>query len=79
MPGVNMDSAELKVLLKAVRTAVADYMSSEGCTCCQNIEAHQEHRAALGKLLHVKKYSDGSGYDFSKYLSDLEPQRSLNE
>ena len=59
-------TAEAK-LRAALRTAVADYMSSEGCSCCRDSEAHREHEKALGKLLKVKKYSDGSGYDFSPY------------
>ncbi len=50
-----------------LRAAVADYMSSEGCSCCRNNEAHEIHAAALGKLLSVRKYKDGSGYNFSKY------------
>lgn len=52
---------------KALRTAIADYMYSEGCSCCQNREAHEDHKAVLGKLLKVKKYPDGSGYDFYSY------------
>lgn len=51
----------------ALRRAVADYMASEGCSCCRNVEAHQEHKARLGKLLRVQKYADGSGYDFGRY------------
>jgi len=47
-----------------VRRAVADYIGSEGCSCCQGSN-HDEHKAALAKLLNVKKYSDGSGYYFS--------------
>jgi hypothetical protein len=53
----------------ALRTAVADYMHSEGCCCCRNQEAHERHEAVLGKLLKVPKYKDGSGYDFGKYRS----------
>lgn len=56
-----------KDLRRALRTAVADYMSSEGCGCCGDRDAHCEHAAVLGKLLRVPKYKDGSGYDFSKY------------
>jgi hypothetical protein len=52
---------------KALREAVANYMRSEGCSCCQDVDAHREHKAVLAKLLGVRKYSDGSGYDFSKY------------
>jgi hypothetical protein len=50
-----------------VRAAVADYMRSEGCSCCQDIEAHREHKKKLAELLDVPAYADGSGYDFSKF------------
>ena len=52
-----------------VKTAVADYMGSEGCGCCGNYEAHKEHHNKLGKLLNVKQYADKSGYDFSQCRS----------
>lgn len=60
---------ELAVLRKALRTAVADYMRSEGCSCCEDEVAHAKHKEALAKLLRVPKYKDGSGYDFSKFRS----------
>lgn len=50
-----------------VRQAIADYMTSEGCGCCSNREIHKIHEEVLGKMLGVKKYPDGSGYDFRKY------------
>lgn len=53
--------------LKCIRQAVADYMYSEGCSCCRDVDAHREHEARLAKLLHVRKYPDKSGYDFSKH------------
>lgn len=53
----------------AIRRLVADYMSSEGCSCCRDISAHEKHAAALAKALRVKKYGDGSGYDFARYAS----------
>lgn len=56
-------------LRKQLRTAVANYMYSEGCSCCQDTEAHENHKSVLGQLLNVPKYKDGSGYDFSKYRS----------
>ena len=56
-------------LLKTIRQAVADYMLSEGCSCCRSIDAHKEHEARLAKLLRVPKYKDGSGYDFGKFRS----------
>lgn len=56
-----------KKLLTKLRTAVADYMSSEGCSCCRDSDAHEEHAATLAKLLNVTQYSDGSGFDFHRY------------
>jgi hypothetical protein len=50
-----------------IRTAIADYMQSEGCSCCRDSAAHEKHTKVLAKLLRVPKYKDGSGYDFSKY------------
>lgn len=52
--------------LKALRQAVADYMFSEGCSCCRDSD-HDNHANRLGALLKVPRYSDGSGYDFSKF------------
>jgi hypothetical protein len=60
---------ELSEFKKEIREAVADYMRSEGCSCCRDFEAHIEHKKRLGKLLNVSKYKDGSGYEFSKYGS----------
>lgn len=55
------------IILDTVRRAVADYISSEGCSCCQNVNEHKKHAEALGKLLLVDQYSDKSGYNFNKY------------
>lgn len=51
--------------LKAIRNAVADYMYSEGCSCCQNREAHEINRERLAKLLKVPKKDDW--YNFGPY------------
>ena len=51
--------------LHALRTAVADYMYSEGCSCCRDSEAHRANKERLARLLKVKKKDDW--YDFSKY------------
>lgn len=56
-----------KSLLSEIRRAVADYMRSEGCSCCGDYSAHQQHAAVLGKLLNVPAYKDGSGYDFRRF------------
>lgn len=52
---------------KELRTAVADYMRAEGCSCCRDTEGHEKAKERIAKLLKVPRYSDGSGYDFSKF------------
>lgn len=52
--------------LEKVRTAVANYIATEGCSCCQHHD-HEAVREELGKLLLVPKYSDGSGRNFEKF------------
>jgi hypothetical protein len=59
-----------KVNLAAIRRAVADYIASEGCSCCQNVDAHRDAAERLGKLLRVPRYSDGSGRNFYKYKTE---------
>jgi len=59
-------SKELREFRALVRRAVADYMRSEGCSCCRS-DSHDDHSAALARLLGVPKYDDDSGYDFGKY------------
>lgn len=61
---------EAAVVTAAIRTAVADYMGSEGCSCCQS-PSHDEHKARLAMLLKVKKYDDDSGYDFYRYMTPV--------
>ena len=53
--------------LHAIREAVANYMHSEGCNCCEDYEAHIEHKKLLGVLLNVPMSSDESEYDFSQF------------
>ena len=57
-------------ILKMIRQAVADYMYSEGCSCCRDVYAHKEHEKRLAELLNVQPYEDGSGYDFSVYRTN---------
>lgn len=56
--------------LEKIRQAVADYMRSEGCSCCRDDDAHRKHTKILAELLDVPMYEDGSGYDFSKFQSE---------
>lgn len=57
-------------LLKDIRKAVADYMSSEGCGCCSNRDKHEKHEKILAELLNVPKYNDDSGYNFNKFRTE---------
>jgi hypothetical protein len=50
-----------------IRDALADYIRSEGCSCCQDTEKHQEAAKRLAELINVEPYEDGSGYNFYKY------------
>lgn len=59
--------ATTRIELKEIRKAVADYMRSEGCSCCRDTDAHELNAARLAKLLRVPCYPDGSGFDFQKY------------
>ena len=58
--------------------AVADYIGSEGCSCCRG-DDHDVHQERLAKLLGVPKYRDGSGYDFSRFKTPNTDLISLDE
>ena len=58
-----------RTLRHLIRKALADYMASEGCSCCERHDAHQEAADELAKLLNVPKYKDGSGRDFLRFRS----------
>lgn len=53
-----------------LRKAIANYMESEGCSCCRDNEKHDFNKEVLSILLSVKKYDDNSGYNFYKYADD---------
>jgi hypothetical protein len=42
-------------------------MASEGCSCCQDTDAHKRAEAVLAVLLRVPPYPDRSGYNFRKF------------
>ncbi len=52
-----------------IRKAIADYMYSEGCACCEGKD-HKDHAEKIAKLLDVQKYEDGSDYNFSQFRSN---------
>lgn len=60
----------MEELKQQLREAIANYMSSEGCSCCQDKEKHDEAAEQLAKLLDVEPYDDGSGYNFYQYKSE---------
>jgi len=62
-------SIEEATKLAAIRTALADYMRSEGCSCCRNIPKHEDAARRLAGLLGVPMYEDASGYDFHQFCS----------
>jgi len=49
--------------------AIADYIHSEGCGCCEDEIPHDNARDKLGQILDVPMYKDKSGYDFSQFIS----------
>lgn len=53
--------------IEKIRQAFADYVASEGCSCCQDREGHKEAAAKLAKLLDIEPFEDGSGHNFYKY------------
>lgn len=58
--------------LSEIRKAVADYIASEGCSCCRSSEKHTEAEVRLAKLLRAS-YPDSSGFDFMRFRSDVHP------
>lgn len=65
----NMTRKEFLRFRAEIRKAVANYIRSEGCECCRSSD-HDKHEARVGELLKVRKYADGSGYDFHHYSTE---------
>ena len=63
-----MKKSKQTIDLVEIRKAVANYISSEGCGCCEG-QYHHEHKRSLAKSLKIPKYKDGSGYDFLKFVN----------
>lgn len=53
--------------LKEIRRAFADFAAHIGCGCCGARGIRDEALNRIGKLLRMKKYPDGSGYDYRRY------------
>ena len=61
--------ADGEAVIQAIRKAFAKYYESEGCSCCRNESKHTEAEKELAMLLNAELYEDGSGYDWSKFLT----------
>jgi len=59
----------LEEFKKEVRELIANYMRSEGCTCCQDLEEHTDVKRRLGELLDCGKYNDEDEYNFYQYVT----------
>lgn len=49
--------------LEKIKYMVAEYMASEGCSCCES-SSHESDGEVLCEALGMPKFDDGSGYDF---------------
>ncbi len=55
------------ISVEEIRCAISDYMRSEGCSCCENVDTHEQHEKRIAELLNVPMYDDNSGYDFYQF------------
>ena len=67
---------DLRHLRKDLRKAIANYIATEGCSCCRDTDGHDSSLSVIANLLNVPKYSDGSGYNFDKYETIYKKQNS---
>jgi selenocysteine lyase/cysteine desulfurase len=51
------------------RQAVADYINSEGCSCCA-ADNHTECEDRLAELLKPQRHKDDSGWDWTKEATE---------
>lgn len=54
------------VELESIRRLVADYMYSEGCSCCRGSD-HEKHKEHIALTLRVPQFKDKSGWNFYKF------------
>lgn len=57
------------VKLKHIRNIIADYMTTEGCSCCRDMDGHERNKKRLAKVLDIPMYDDKSGYDFYQFAT----------
>ena len=63
-----LTTGETEKLIKKFRQLFAEYRQSEGCSCCENIDVHKRVEKKIANLLKPEPYSDGSGWDWKKYI-----------
>ena len=61
-----------KISVSEIREMIANYMRSEGCSCCRG-DRHAHNKNALAMALCVPKFDDDSGYDFDKFATKPNP------
>ena len=66
----NLTVPNISVSVAEVRQAFADYYKSEGCTCCEDTEAHNKAEEKLAELLQPDQYDDESGFNWYKYATE---------
>jgi hypothetical protein len=66
-------------LYEAKRTRVAQlekamiaYLSTEGCSCCQDVEGHRAALDQIAKVFGWPQFDDGSGIDWYSRRDELE-------
>ena len=59
----------LEKRVKELGKLFAEYRSSEGCSCCEDTDTHNEIEQNLGELLNVPRDKYNSGYDWDKLLT----------
>lgn len=51
--------------------AILQYLGSEGCSCCEDTDAHDEALADIAKVFGWPLYDDGSGVDWYSRRDEL--------
>lgn len=69
-------SDEVKLLKEQLRNAIADYMVSEGCSCCRS-NNHSINAERIAKLIDVPPYDGEDGYQF--YAFKTEPKKNQSK
>lgn len=57
------------IRVEIIRKAIAKYMATEGCSCCEG-QKHNEDKKVIAELLGIPMYKDGSGYDFYQFANE---------